>query len=491
MDRPTSSSSKPTMTHHKKRSQIEQRTNKKKKQHQLFSRSPLQALNTATSNNSSCRSSSSIEAPRGRIRFFLSHSSSNSNTNMKTPFINRPRKEKALTETPKSAPNPLKPTSINASKHKKLSVLSSSGSPVNKPPPGRTKLGVCSVSDVNFTPLSKIATGSGLDFAADKKVTIGDEDEKMSNTSGNSNKTPPIQASVSPEIQTQCGGSALASKTTTPACYAAGYIVSGVTDKRKCRSRGILTVGDNNLLDFDMVPLPAEASIHWLLSSPCNSENGLCRRRGEADSDIDGEISPFTVDPLGSGNVIQTPQSDSSTDRFVGLSWLKTASGQKHRLDSELDLVTESFQMMSLSSKGYESISSFQPPSNSVDHSQFQKILDDRASWMSTSTLDNLSQSQMRISWREGLVSQMFEMDEFDSCRYLSDEEEDANGCHNNDQLKSCQNPELNVDAGNYEIPKIGSRSTEFVDRDLETEEKGDKRSHPLMFRNTQKCLWK
>ncbi|TXG46771.1 hypothetical protein EZV62_026065 [Acer yangbiense] len=66
----------------------------------------------------------------------------------------------------------------------------------------------------------------------------------------------------SPEIQTQCGDSTLAFKTTTPACYAAGYIVSGVTDKRKCRSRGILTVGDNNLLDLDMVPLPAEASRH-------------------------------------------------------------------------------------------------------------------------------------------------------------------------------------------------------------------------------------
>ncbi|TXG72969.1 hypothetical protein EZV62_001548 [Acer yangbiense] len=562
-----SSSSKPTKTHHKK-----------KQKHHQCSRSPLRDLNTTAN---------SIEAPRGCLRFFLSHSSSNT----KAPFI----KGKALIETPTSAPNPSKaknitpclyqwqsgrkPTSKIASKRLNLS----SGSP-----PGRS---CTSVNDVNFTPLSKIATGSGLDFAAHKKVTI--HDEKISNTSGSNNKTPPIQASVSPEIQTQCGGSALASKTSTPACYAAGYLVSGVTDKRKCRPRGILTVGDNNFLDFDMakpidsfgedddhhnshenvggvvdsndstltVPLPAEASMHWLLS-PCNeddedlkenSDNGSCGFRirspslslfgdgctsnlcndrnhtssdkrssisllsptvfpefqvplrpfndnlnlvfvsspnctpsckvaaleveGKQDYDIDGEISPFSMDTLGSGNIIQTPQSDSSTDRCIGTSWLKTTSGQGHRLDSELDLVTESLQMMSLSSKGYESIwdpsnSSFQfdcltSPSNSVDLSQFQKILDDQVSWMSASTLDNVSQSQMRISWREGLVSRMFEMDEFDSCRYLSDEEEDVNECHNNHQLKSCQNPELNDDAGNYETPKNG---------DLETEEKGDKR---------------
>ncbi|KAK2641623.1 hypothetical protein Ddye_023386 [Dipteronia dyeriana] len=553
-----SSSSKPTKTH-----------NKKKQKHRQCSTGPLRDLNT----------SNSIEAPRGCLRFFLSHSSSNT------------IKGKALIETHKSKTKNITTclyqwqsgTSKIASKHLNLS---------RGTPPGRS---CTSVNDANFTPVSKIATGSGLDFAAHQRVTI-------SNTSGsNNNKTPPIQASVSPEIQTQCAGSALASKTSTPACYAAGYLVSGVTDRRKCRPIGILTVGDNNFLDFDlaksidifgeddhhhnshenvrgvvdsndstlMVPLPAEASMHWLLSPwneddedlKENSDNGSCRFRirspfsslsgegcndrnhtssvtgsdkrrstsllsptvfpefqvplgpfndnlnlvfvsspnctptcnvaaleveGKQDYDFDGEISPISMDTLGSGNIIQTPQSDSSTDRCIGLSWLKTTSGQRQCLDSELDLVTESLQMMSLSSKGYESIwdptnSSFQldcltSPSNSVDLSQFQKILDDQVSWMSTSTLDNVSQSQMRISWREGLVSRMFEMDEFDSCRYLSDEEEDANGCDNNHRLKSCQNPELNVDAGNYKIPKNSFGSTEFVDRDLETEEKGDKR---------------
>ncbi|GAB4825684.1 hypothetical protein Ancab_008579 [Ancistrocladus abbreviatus] len=53
-------------------------------------------------------------------------------------------------------------------------------------------------------------------------------------------------ASASPKIQ--CGSSSLVSK--TPACYGAGYVVFGVTDKTKCRPRGVLTVEDNYFLGF-------------------------------------------------------------------------------------------------------------------------------------------------------------------------------------------------------------------------------------------------
>ncbi|KAJ0092607.1 hypothetical protein Patl1_27052 [Pistacia atlantica] len=273
-------------------------------------------------------------------------------------------------------------------KSKISSVLDSSGSLVNKVSSG-SEIRVC---DVNLTPLSKVATGSGLDFRENEKEIDVDDDEKLSIPSGNENKTPPIQASVSPEIQTQCGSSIVATAT-TPACYAAGYVVSGVTDKRKCRPRGILTVGeDNDISGFDedddsnkenvlgvvdnsstvsMLPLPAEASMHWLLS-PCNEED------------------------------------------------------EDHKENSEI------------------------------------------GSW-------NLSQSQMRISWRDGLVSRIFEMDEFDSCRYLSDEEEDASEYYN-EQLKSCQNPEFNVDEGKYEILKNGFGSAEFVDTELKTGEKSEER---------------
>ncbi|KAK9007317.1 hypothetical protein V6N11_051145 [Hibiscus sabdariffa] len=80
-------------------------------------------------------------------------------------------------------------------------------------------------------------------------------------------------------------------------------------------------------------------------------------------------------------------------------------------------------------------------PSGFMDLSQFQKKLDDQYLWTSNSTFEVVSQFEMRISWREGLVSHIFEMDEFSSCRCLSDEEEDLNA---NDQSF-----EINVDSGN------------------------------------------
>lgn len=613
---------------------IEQRTKKQ----QLCSRNPLQNLNTtiinnSSGNNNSCSTStSSIEAPKGCLRFFLSHSSS---SNSKTPLIDRPVKIKTLAKTtPKSAPNLSKPSrrsilqkpslgkgekvkkdstflyqlqsgkkssSRNVSKCKISSILDTGGSPINKVTSG-PDVRFCDGNVVDLTPLSKIATESGLDCAVDKKVIVGDDVvdvEKLSNGSGSRNRTPPIQASVSPELHAQSGLSVTATSR-TPACYGAGHVVSGITDKRKCRPRGLLTVGDNNMLDFgsakaadsfeeregnnkenivgvvdnsrrvSIVPLPAEACMHWLLS-PCseeddeqkeNTENGsrkfqihspssslfndeisldLCNKnsnrrvsiitrrgsnslcspcgvpefQGISDTfhenlvissspnctpickaadledekkgryDFNAENSPFSADTFGSGNVIQTPQSDSSPDRPAGLSWLKTEACQNHQFNSESDLLTERIHMASLSSKGYESIwdptsSSFQfdcvmTPSNSVDLSQYQKVLDDRDSWTSTSTLGYVSQSQMRISWREGLMSRIFEMDEFDSCRYLSDEEEDVGGC-DNDLLKPCQNPDVNADERNYEILKNDFGSTEDVDTKTGVKGKGEER---------------
>ncbi|GMH08755.1 hypothetical protein Nepgr_010595 [Nepenthes gracilis] len=138
----------------------------------------------------------------------------------------------------------------------------------------------------NITILTKLASDSGADTinGADEALKLGDEN---SNTSS----TPPVQASISPEIK--CGSSSLV--LTTPACYGAGHIVSGVTDKRKCRPRGVLTVEDNDLLGFSklqlsdndggkiavngvvdghrtsLVPAPKEASLRWH-SSPCDEK---------------------------------------------------------------------------------------------------------------------------------------------------------------------------------------------------------------------------
>ncbi|OMO86570.1 Glycerophosphoryl diester phosphodiesterase [Corchorus capsularis] len=63
---------------------------------------------------------------------------------------------------------------------------------------------------------------------------------------------------------------------------------------------------------------------------------------------------------------------------------------------------------------------------------------------------------EMRISWRDGLVSRTFDMDEFDRCRYLSDEEEDCN-VNRSDPCKSSQSLEINVDEGN--VPTVANAS--------------------------------
>lgn len=99
---------------------------------------------------------------------------------------------------------------------------------------------------------------------------------KPSNTP-TSATTPPIQASISPEVP---AGSSVAP---TPACFAAGHVIAGVHDRRKCRPRGILTVGEgppevtrNPVCRDSSTPPPiAGASIHWLSSPSENVNSGL------------------------------------------------------------------------------------------------------------------------------------------------------------------------------------------------------------------------
>ncbi|CAN6463628.1 unnamed protein product [Victoria cruziana] len=97
----------------------------------------------------------------------------------------------------------------------------------------------------------------------------------------NEQAAPPVQASISPEIH--CGSEAGKNDS---ACFAAGHLVSKVKDRRKCRPRGILTVGENLKLGVEMdckvnasaiVPIPAEASVRWLASpgdAKGSSQNG-------------------------------------------------------------------------------------------------------------------------------------------------------------------------------------------------------------------------
>ena len=72
-------------------------------------------------------------------------------------------------------------------------------------------------------------------------------------------------------------------------------------------------------------------------------------------------------------------------------------------------------------------------------------------------------------------------MDEFDCCRCLSDEEEDASGC-NGDRLKSHWSPEANVDVASNQKLASNAMSTEFVDNEQGTNGKG-KEQFPSQLR--------
>ncbi|XP_004495312.1 uncharacterized protein [Cicer arietinum] len=592
--------------------------------------SPLQDFNriSNSSNSSDASSSVSAEVPKGCLRFLASSS-------FKTP-VNRP---KNINKTPNSAPHGLvlKQSKSNSSKENLPKGGNNAGVQTKTLVPNKAKNPPClyqwqsgkksgskigqksklssplnehgkhlpafplttseelkqkedvlggindnavesanhksSHKDVKSTPLSKKALGPHLD------VMVFREAEDNPNRS--ISKTPPIHNSLSPEIQ---GGSSLVSTATTPACYGAGYIVSGVTDKRKCRPRGILTVEENysssakmvtNSIDDDadekktkdvikkdspsMLPLPTEALVHWISSprnkgekiglnqsqalresttrgsctSPSSSSksfwnicdssktfwngsdssdlsgatNGMrskmsssispCRlsefqipfdsilfspksshscRAGSSENLID-ENSPFSLNSIGSGNVIQTPQSDSSSDLHVALSLAHADNQKEDHFNPELNLynevlLSENF-LLNNSLPLEDSVnSSFQfdcltVPYESIDDlSKLPKKLDDQDPWLSSSTIETGSPSLMRISWREGLMRQVDELDEFDCCRCLSDEEDLAND--NDCGSNSVSGTQVNIEVDEGEKPNYDVRLTETEDKELE-----------------------
>ncbi|XP_021774739.1 uncharacterized protein LOC110738655 [Chenopodium quinoa] len=540
-------------------------------------RNPLMVknLNISSSCSSSFSSATSIsseaaaEASKGCLRFFLSNYSSTATKNAS----NRKPKSLIAHKTPKTAPNakrlkvklsenggnlvkncnnlrnPEKPISGNVKRLKKnppTPCLYSWKS--GKKPSSRSDFSVGSDArlcekGVSFTPVGK-------------NGCVSDLGEKESNGCDSISPIPPIQASVSPEIQ---GGSTSVVKATPTTCYAAGHVLSGVSDKRKCRPRGLLTIGNNDLFGssktkvfrsddegvlesfskprVSLVPFPSEASMQWILS-PCdeNSEDKdddhgksdvklnecevvlspnsigcssspmsslgfsseLCNRssctatssaattishssrsrspdfRGVLGPSFDHlvrspsptyplyvpsskvevspkldkyrhdhekEATPHSEDSIGSGNVIQTPQSDSSTESF-GLSQLSRDEISRLWFESELDSVAEVLRRTSLSpgcdkpavdspKMSFE----FNPlirPDNSIDLANFRKAMDSQASpGIPESLLRSFHESEVRISWREGLSSRIFDMDELDCCRCFSDEENDADECNN------------------------------------------------------------
>ncbi|KAI3897591.1 hypothetical protein MKX03_020850 [Papaver bracteatum] len=380
--------------------------------------------------------------------------------------------------------------------------------------------------------------------------------------------TPPIQASVSPELQH--GASSMVGGSTTGSCYAAGHVLSGVPDKRKCRPRGMLTVGeelgfesfqlssDENVSNsgkgrrVSLVPTPSGASMRWLLS-PCKEEEDkmdTCspnasaefrRRMGptpfqslsspssdvclksngssktssvvkmdssispielskfEGFSDVSPSIfqvrpdvehhlvscfspssfadttnatpckrveesSPLSVDSLDSHNAICTPESDSSSEKRRGFSWMNNVVDHcESRF--EFDPLADVFRTKSLSPRGRRT--SWDPadvlPLPGLNFKLHDTKMDPILGVSSSSFRDSVD-SQMRVSWREGLVSRIFDMDELDSCRWLSDEEEEIGLCGSK-QLSSADFDcaiDMSLESLDGELVNI-TKSSEFV----------------------------
>ncbi|XP_068666989.1 uncharacterized protein [Aristolochia californica] len=145
------------------------------------------------------------------------------------------------------------------------------------------------VLEDNETPADKVPSTSGFTETSLGSELIDTPVNKMPSSgsyfvSTLETTTPPLQASVSPEIPDGVVGGL----PSTPACFAAGHVLVGVSDKRKCRPRGILTVqnqvqesgsckereiqdvlGFTNGVIFDRTslnPSPAKASINWISS---------------------------------------------------------------------------------------------------------------------------------------------------------------------------------------------------------------------------------
>lgn len=299
----------------------------------------------------------------------------------------------------------------------------------------------------DHTPITKIQSEPVLNSHNSAKCS-----EEISSTA--TTKTPPAEPSLSPEIQSNLCRSVLVSGAAPSTCYGAGHLVSGVTDRRKCKARGILSVGKTGHAIVtksrpSLVPFPpVEASVSWNLS-PSNVdehvEDGVVATINrkpfisleERLSSFDfNECSPFSADSLSSENMMQTPNSGSSLERHASLSWLKEGIQPKHQFESELDQVTDVLQHENLSP--YDNSSPWDPPrlsmeltdpSSPSDLTNLIRLKDNSGineSWISNSTSENMSVSEMRVSWKDGVISSICDKEDLDCCRLLSDEETDA-----------------------------------------------------------------
>uniref|UniRef100_A0A0D9XQU8 Uncharacterized protein n=1 Tax=Leersia perrieri TaxID=77586 RepID=A0A0D9XQU8_9ORYZ len=349
-----------------------------------------------------------------------------------------------------------------------------------------------------------------------------------------SGATPPIHASISPEV--------LACGSATPACFAAGHhVVPGVGDRRKCRPRGILAIAGEGAASEEVEVLdadPSRASIRWLsspsgtCSTKCANEdasvNWLPSPREERPGGVDllgdeifvprcsledafwqfspdctgllsspvlgglldfgtpaSELSemtpssgflpvqktPSTGDSISPFSLIVKRASQSLSSRGLkslcsqqglgstsfgstadltaisGESWNSSKCSGLTRTCSrpltKMDPVVECLEMMTLSPRPRdadyceENVAlpaplpelSFQfagapTPLESIDLTSFKRspcgieLKEKKASFQKPVL------AETRISWREGLVSRMFDMGDLDCCKWLSDDED-------------------------------------------------------------------
>ncbi|CAL4985122.1 unnamed protein product [Urochloa decumbens] len=371
--------------------------------------------------------------------------------------------------------------------------------------------------------------------------------EKKADSSGatpSSSATPPVHASISPEVSAACGSA-------TPACFAAGpHVLPGVGDRRKCRPRGILAIAGEGMGSEESLggsAEPSRASIRWL-SSPragtCSTECGsgeeasvnwlVSPRDGGGVDLLEDEIfvprcssedafwrfspdgsgllgSPLLGGVLDSGTPVsevsgttpssgflpvqKTPSSGDSISPFSlivkrasessarlhslcaqqglgssyssgsaadptpmsGESWAQSVSnGARSGLTrtgsrpmNMMDPVLECLEMMSLSPRpgddDYDGNGMLPAPLpqlsfqfagartslESIDLSSFKRSPHDIEL---KGSFRKPVMAETRISWREGLVSRMFDIGDLDCCKWISDDEDSPVLSHHNDE---------------------------------------------------------
>ncbi|XP_075487646.1 uncharacterized protein LOC142526885 [Primulina tabacum] len=304
-------------------------------------------------------------------------------------------------------------------------------------------------------------------------------------------KTPPVEASVSPDIQCPSDLKNIVSQSTElPVCYGAGHLLSGVTDKRKCRRRGSLRGceklnlfqgewNEANYLHDSLIPPLAEGSVTW------HDDQGNYSRISLDQSTIRNDNASAALDLSSSPSALCGNATDSVWDDVMSCSvsvsignlvnvkktgivthspaqFLEFSGPWNNEVDESLlaaspissscgKAITEDdseFFMNSLSSGNViqtpnsgsgselcvgrsnvevDQRNFFQSKNDSISKVISQENVDFDSSWISDSTIENLALSRTRISWRDEIYgSRDLEVDEFDCCRVSSDEEIDG-----------------------------------------------------------------